>query len=142
MLVALFRASYSHILCGNYAAANALIDELIALADGIGAPYWKAIGTEVRGSLFALTGKASDAVRAIASGITSLGSTKATLYTYNLWHLAMAYAELGHLDDARRCIDGAIDKVEISKEKWCEAEAHRIAGEVELKSPKPDAAKA
>ena len=54
----------------------------------------------------------------------------------------MAYAELGQLDDARRCIDDAIDKVEISKEKWCEAEAHRIAGEVELKSPEPDAVKA
>jgi predicted ATPase len=143
LLVALFRASYSHILCGNYAAANALIDELIALADERGAPYWKAIGTEVRGSLFALTGKASDAVRAIASGITSLRSTRATLYEpYNLSYLAMAYAELGQLDDARRCIDDAIDKVEISKERWCEAEAHRIAGEIELKSPKPDVAKA
>jgi predicted ATPase len=143
LMVALFRASYSHILCGNYAAANAQIDELIALADERGAPYWKAIGTEVRGSLFAMTGKASDAVRAIASGITSLRSTKATLYEpYNLSYLAMAYAELGQLDDARRCIDDAIDKVEISKEKWCEAEVHRIAGEVELKSPEPDAAKA
>jgi hypothetical protein len=54
----------------------------------------------------------------------------------------MAYAEIGQLDDARRCIYDAIDKVEISKEKWCEAEAHRIAGEVELKSPEPDAVKA
>jgi predicted ATPase len=143
LMVALFRASYSHILCGNYAAANAQIDELIALADERGAPYWKAIGTEVRGSLFAMTGKASDAVRAITSGITSLRSTEATLYEpYNLSYLAMAYAELGQLDDARRCIDDAIDKVEISKEKWCEAEAYRIAGEVELKSPEPDAVKA
>jgi predicted ATPase len=143
LMVALFRASYSHILCGNYAAANAQIDELIALADERGAPYWKAIGTEVRGSLFAMTGKASDAVRAITSGITSLRSTEATLYEpYNLSYLAMAYAELGQLNDARRCIDGAIDKLEISKEKWCEAEAHRIAGEVELKSPEPDAVKA
>ena len=143
LMVALFRASYSHILCGNYAAANAQIDELIALADEKGAPYWKAIGTEVRGSLFAMTGKASDAVRAITSGITSLRSTEATLYEpYNLSYLAMAYAELGQLDDARRCIDGAIDKVELSKEKWCEAEVHRIAGEVELKSPEPDAVKA
>jgi predicted ATPase len=32
--------------------------------------------------------------------------------------------------------------VERSKEKWCEAEVHRIAGEVALKSPQPDAAKA
>jgi hypothetical protein len=27
----------------------------------------------------------------------------------HLWHLAMAYAELGQLDDAWRCIDDAID---------------------------------
>ena len=54
----------------------------------------------------------------------------------------MAYAGLGQPDDARRCIDDAIDKVERSKEKWCEAEVHRIAGEIALKSPAPDAAKA
>ena len=94
-------------------------------------------------ALFALTGKASDAVRAITSGITSLRSTGATLYEpWHLWHLAMAYAELGQPDDARRCIDDAIDKVERSKEKWCEAEVHRIAGEIALKSLAPDPEKA
>jgi predicted ATPase len=46
----------------------------------------------------------------------------------------MAYAELGQLDDARRCIDDAMDKVERSKEKWCEAEVNRVAGEIALKS--------
>jgi hypothetical protein len=77
---------------GNYAAANAALDELIGLADERGAPYWKALGTAVRGWLFALTGKASDAVRAITSGITSLRSTGATLYEpQHLQYLAMAY---------------------------------------------------
>jgi predicted ATPase len=56
--------------------------------------------------------------------------------------LTMAYAELGQPDDARRCIDDAIDKVERSKEKWCEAEVHRIAGEIALKSLAPDTEKA
>jgi predicted ATPase len=54
----------------------------------------------------------------------------------------MAYAELGQPDDARRCIDDAIDKVERSKERWAEAEVHRIAGEIVLKSPAPDTEKA
>ncbi len=49
----------------------------------------------------------------------------------------MAYAELGQLDDAWRCIDDAIEKVERSKEKWGEAEVHRIAGEIALKSLAP-----
>jgi predicted ATPase len=42
----------------------------------------------------------------------------------------MAYSELGELDDARRCIDDAIETMERSKEKWSEAEVNRIAGEM------------
>ena len=103
----------------------------------------KALENVNRGMLFALTGKASDAVRAITSGITSLRSTGATLNEpWHLWHLAVAYAELGQPDDAQRCIADAMDKVERSKEKWCEAEVYRIAGEIALKSFAPDAEKA
>ena len=143
LMLALFQAAHNHIQLGNYAAANAPLDELIALADERGAPYWKALGTALRGTLLALTGKASDAVPAITSGSTSLRSTGATLYEpYYLFYLGMAYAELGQLDDARRCIDDAIEKVETSKERWCEAEVHRIAGEIALKSLVPDPEKA
>ena len=49
---------------------------------------------------------------------------------------------LAEPDDAQRCIDDAIDKVERSKEKWCEAEVHRIAGAIALNSPSPDPEKA
>jgi predicted ATPase len=143
LMYALLFAGRSHMFCRDYAAARAQIDELLALADERGAQYWKTLGTTVRGEIFAMTGKAPDAVRAITSGITSLRSTGASLYEpRHLWHLAMAYAELGQLDDARRCIEDAIEKVERSKEKWCEAEVHRIAGEIELKSLAPDTEKA
>ena len=143
LMFALHGAGFNHTCCRDYAAAIARIDELIALAEEKEAPYWKATGTALRGWLFALTGKASDAVRAITSGITSLRSTGTTLYEpRHLWYLAMAYAELGQLDDARRCIDDAIEKIERSKEKWCEAEVHRIAGEIALKSLAPDPEKA
>ena len=54
----------------------------------------------------------------------------------------MANVELGQPDDARRCIDDAIEKVERSKERWCAAEVHRVAGEIALKSPAPDREKA
>ncbi|MGA2842762.1 MAG: hypothetical protein ABSG18_21865 [Steroidobacteraceae bacterium] len=36
----------------------------------------------------------------------------------------------------------AITAVETTKEKWCEAEVHRTAGEIALLSREPDAAKA
>ena len=144
LMYALWWASWLHMYDRAYAEAQSLLDELSALADEKDASlFWKATEIAFRGALFALTGKASDAVRAITSGMTSLRSTGAALYEpLHLWHLAMAYAELGQPDDARRCIDDAIDKVERSNEKWCEAEVHRIAGEIALKSPAPDTQKA
>jgi predicted ATPase len=54
----------------------------------------------------------------------------------------MAYAELGQLDDAWRCIHDAIDKIERTMERWCEADVHRIAGEIALKSLAPNPEKA
>src|SRR5262249_27288 len=78
LLCALHGASHHDTLCGNYAAANAQLEELIVLADERGAPVWKALGTAMQGYVFILTGKASDATRAITSGITSLRSTGAT----------------------------------------------------------------
>ena len=142
LLNALFQAGLITFFRGNYAASSAQLDELIAFADERGA-YWKALGTAARGWLLALTGNAADAVRAITSGITSLRSTETTLYEpQRLQYLAMAYAELGQLNDAWRCIDDAIETIERSKEKWGEAEVHRIAGEIALKSPEPDAEKA
>jgi tetratricopeptide (TPR) repeat protein len=144
LVFALFWASWHHMLYGHYAEAQSLLDELAALVDEKDATlFWKATETVLRGVLFALTGKASDAVRAITSGMTSLRSTGAALYEpWHLSHLAMAYTELGQPDNARRCIDDAINKVERSKEKWCETEVHRIAGAIALKSVAPDTEKA
>ena len=70
-------------------------------------------------------------------------STGTTLnHAFNLFCLAHAHAELGQFDQAWRCIGEAITTMEKTKEKWCEAEVYRTAGEVALKSPEPDPAKA
>ena len=60
----------------------------------------------------------------------------------SLSSLANAYAELGQFDDAWRSIDEALTLIETTKERWCEAEVNRIAGEIALKSTEPDTAKA
>jgi predicted ATPase len=41
-----------------------------------------------------------------------------------------------------RCIGEAITTAETTKERWFEVEIHRTAGEIALKSPKPDVGKA
>ena len=55
--------------------------------------------------------------------------------------LAIAHADSGQFDDAWRCIDKAMTAMHATKET-CEAEAHRVAGEIALKSPQRDVAKA
>ena len=141
---ALHAAGLTDIFCGHYAAAIAQSDELVALADEKGTVFRKAFGMLNQGSVSILTGKASDAVQMITSGIAALQSIMgATLWMpWFLSHLAIAYAELAQLDDAWRCIGEAMTAVEATKERWCEAEVNRIAGEIALKSPEPSVAKA
>jgi predicted ATPase len=143
LFFALWGGCWIHTFCGSYTVANALADELGALADEKGAFQWKAFAMLSRGLLFALTGKASDAVQTITSGVTSYRQTgtKVHLPAY-LAPLAKAYADLGQFDDAWRCIGEAMSAVETTKEKWLEAEVHRMAGEIALISSQPDAAKA
>jgi predicted ATPase len=128
--------------CGNCAAANARADELVALADEKGAVLWKALGMLGRGWLLSFTGRASDAVQMISSGITAWSTGATYLLPSWLSYLAGAHAELGHLDEAWRCIDEAMSTIETTKERWFEAEANRIAGEIALRSPERDTAEA
>jgi class 3 adenylate cyclase/predicted ATPase len=143
LLFALSITSWSNIFCGNYVGANAIGGELIALADEKGALFWKVSGTVERGCLLALIGKAADAAQMITSGIIAWRSTGSTLFIQS-WssYLAKAYAELGQFDDAWRSVGEAIAMIETTKERWFEAEVHRMAGEIALMSPEPDAAKA
>jgi predicted ATPase/class 3 adenylate cyclase len=143
LMTALNNTGVTHICCRNYAAANAELEELVALADEKGALYWKVCGVASQGCLFAQTGKPSDAVRMLASGITAYRSTGATLWApFHLSNLATSYVSLGQLGDAWRCVGEAMTAVATTKERWFEAETHRIAGEIALTSPEPDAAKA
>ena len=136
-------SAWTHIHCGNYATTNALVDEFSPLKDQTGSVFWAAWGMMQRGCLLALTGKASDAVQTITCGVTAMRSTGTTMWMpFWLSHLARANAEIGQPDDAKRCIGEAMAAVETAKERWCEAEVNRIAGEIALLSPEPDVAKA
>jgi predicted ATPase len=143
LMVALFHAPLSLMYCGDYAAADAVINELVALANEKDAAQWRAGGMLMRGWVFAMTGKASDAVQMITSGLAAWQSTGATFsLPSRLSHLAGAHAELGQFTEAWRCIGEAMSGIETAKERWFEAEAIRIAGEIALKSPQLDVAKA
>jgi len=142
-MFALAHTSLALIHSGNHEPASALTNELIALAEQISSLYWKSYGAVLQGAIFALNGDASNAILTATPAIMAKRSTGATAYApWYLSYLARAHAELMQFDDAWRCIGEAMIAVETTKEKWCEPEIHRLAGEIALLSPAPDAAKA
>src|SRR6516162_5422880 len=142
-MYAVFWAISVHTVRGDYAKASALVDELVSVADDAGAVQWSANGMMMRGWILALTSQPLDSVQAITSAIMSWRSTGATYWVpLLLSYLARAYAELGQFDDTWRNIREATTTVETTNEKWFEAEIFRTVGEIALKSPEPDAAKA
>jgi predicted ATPase len=143
LMYALFAAPLILIYCGNYTAASARTNEDVALADQKRSLFWKARGVMNQACVLAVTGNSLRAIENLASGIAAYRSTASMVWmpTY-LSYLARAYAEVGQFEDACRCIGEAIAAVESTKERWCEAEVHRTAGEIALLSTEPDATKA
>jgi predicted ATPase len=143
LMFALYFVARFHILCGNYSAATALIQELSALADGKGATLWETHGTLGEGWVLALTGNSVEAIRKITVGTPAYRSTGSTLnLPTHLSYLALAYGDIGQFDDACHSISEATNMIKTTKEKWFEAETNRIAGEIALKLPAPDTEKA
>ena len=132
-----------HIQCGNYAKASAQADELITLADNKGAAQWKSLAIVEKGCVFSLTGKTPDGVHTITVGIAASRPMGGALWRPTfLSSLASACADLGQFDEAWRCINEATAIIETNKERRWEAQVNLVAGEIALKSPTSDPAKA
>jgi predicted ATPase len=143
LMYALSNATWTQIYCGSYETAIALVQELLPLAKEKHAAYWTAFGLINQGYLWALTGSLSNGVSTLASGIAAWRSTGANIWIpFFVSRLARAHAELGDFQEASRCIKEAIQAVKTTKERWCEADISRIAGEIALISPERDAVKA
>jgi predicted ATPase len=143
LMHALANVPFTHLWSGNYAVANTLAQELVALADEKGAPLWKALGMMHQDSVSALTGKASHADQLTTSGITAYRSTGATMWIpLHLSYLAKVHAEREQFDEAWRTIHEATTVMETTMERSYEAEIRRTSGEIALISPAPEVAKA
>ena len=92
----------------------------------------------LQGILLALSGKPAEAILDDHPRSEHVRVERAQLLGLSLAVTTFrraAYAELGQFDDAWRCVNEAITAVEATKGTWCEAESHRVAGEIALKSP-------
>jgi predicted ATPase len=133
MMFALATAPFVHFCCGNHAAASASFNELISLAEEKGAPIWKVGGRLWLQQIQMETTGTSGAVQELIAILAAYRATGATLYApRNLFHVATAHAELGQLVEAWHSMTEAMTAIETTKERWCEPEAHRVAGQIAL----------
>jgi predicted ATPase len=143
LIYALNITSMIAVFCGNHTTANAQMDESITLATKQGAKAFRIFGALHQGCLFAPSAKPADTVQIVSIGIAATRSFGTRVFTpFYLSHLAWAHAELHQFAEAWRCINEALTVLQLTKEKWFEPEVNRIAGEIALKSPNPEAADA
>jgi predicted ATPase len=140
---ALAFAGLTNVFLGNYTAARSAADEAIRLADEKGSLFYKAHGTTLRGLLLLFTNDVQSGVENLDSALALSRSTGTTALSATiLLYLTQAHAKLSLLNDARRFIGEAKAIAQSSGERWCDAELHRIAGEIELKMLEPNTAEA
>jgi predicted ATPase len=141
LMLALNFAALTNIYCGKYEAGNKLIEELIVLAEETRAPFRRAQGAFRHACVLILTGEVSKALGMLTSSVDLWRSTGSTIFTpEHNFVLASAYADIGQFDEAWHYIGAAITAMRETQERWCEAEVHRVAGEIALKSPQPNLA--
>jgi predicted ATPase len=105
--------------------------------------FWKVGAMLLLGCVSALTGKPAEAVQIIGPGLQAWRSTGTSLWMpVSLAHLIGAHADIGGFDEAWRCFGETTTLMQQTKERWCEPEIYRVAGEVAIRSPDSDVGKA
>ena len=144
MMYALAVISRTLVAAGNYVKASAVADELITLAERKGRSVVEGVRSGRQRLHHGLDRQSlgsgpSDELRDHRVSVNRS-------YVFDTFILRRTwsglYAELGQFDDAWRYIDDAMAAVDTNKETWCEADIHRVAGEIALMSPEREVAKA
>ena len=145
LLFALFFTSLTQIFCGNYTTATKEHDELIALVDEIESSLYLegALHPDARLSFCAdgqsLPRSPKDRLGHCRIAVSWNGILDAVALVISWGQRLRSLANLTTLGAASA---KPLTTIETTKETWFEAEANRIAGEIALQSPKPDATKA
>ena len=129
----------SEIHCGRFRLAEARVEELFALSEKYGLPFWRGFGELLRGCIFVATDRGDHATQLIGSGLSVLAATRMTLFSpFGLTCLARAHAACGRVAEAQNALSKALDAVSKTNERWDEAEIHRTAGELAASRPHAD----
>jgi predicted ATPase len=137
---------FAAVLCQHrrdVVATQAYAEAMLALAMAQGFAHRVAQGRMLRGWALAMQGEAATGVAHLQQGWAAVQRIGQKLYhPYHLALLAEAYGLAGRLDPGLACLDEALTLVEVTEERWWEAEVYRLKGELLLRLSRPDSAQA
>ena len=131
--------AFAHRLHGDLDEARALAQasRTLFLEDGVG--QWGAFATVVLGSTRAARGELEEGLREMRRGLAEQQAARSQLVLPTFLAL-IAEAELarGAAEVGLRLIDDALARIEVTGERFSEAELHRVRGELQLAGGVPD----
>jgi class 3 adenylate cyclase/predicted ATPase len=126
-------------LLRNDAALSDQAKTLVALAKEQSFPYFLGEGLVYQGSALAHNGKCDDGIAMMREGLAVHRSTgSAWLLPHFLVLLAEAYESAGQAEMGVTLLTEALSAAEGTNERWCEAEIHRLNGQLLLAAHAPD----
>jgi predicted ATPase len=128
-------------LIGDNAAVDEQADELVALAEEQGFPFWRVAGMIFRGWAKVKNGNVTEGLPLLRSASTALRASGAELWMpYAFALLANACETGGQLEEALTHLGIALQIVERTGERWFAAELNRRKGQLLLRQGHTEAA--
>jgi class 3 adenylate cyclase/tetratricopeptide (TPR) repeat protein len=116
---------------GSAHEAQRHAEEMVALSNEHGFPYYLAWGTVHRGMALTALGQAQGGLTLITKGLSMVRATGAVLGTPSiLTKLAEAHRRLGQSGEGLNCLAEAAQIIEATDERRDEAELHRVRGDL------------
>src|SRR5262249_4869229 len=141
LALASFFAAWLHGLRGEWPMAAEHAEASVALSAEQGFASFLLMGTFFRGWALAGQGMTDEGIARMRDAMAALPTMGFELARpFYLAALAGAYGKAGRTGDALAFVAEALALVERRDERWCEAEIHRVKGQLLLESGVPEAA--
>jgi predicted ATPase len=104
-------------------------DQISDISSEQGFPLWFGVGNIIRGWCLGAVGQTAEGIRLLREGVADFGATDGGLMMpFVLTTLAEAYGMAAQPDKGLARLAEAANLVETTKERWAEAEMHRLRG--------------
>jgi len=128
-----FCAAVSHLFRREMRAAQEYAEATISVTTEQGFPHWRAMSSILRGWALVHYGQAQEGIAQMHQGLRAHRATGAALgRPYHLAFLAEAHGTIGEPETGLAVLTEALTLVDTTDERWCEAELHRLKGELLL----------